>query len=137
MARVRLTVGFFSAVFLLAVTTGCPEAGAPTARVTGKVTVGGQPIPDNASAALISFRPVGSNQSPGVSAEIKDGAYDVPNAPTGNVMVEFNILVPTGESKSFDGVARPEAVQKNLVPADKAAGISKQIDGDTTLDFDL
>jgi hypothetical protein len=46
--------------------------------------------------------------------------------------------VTIGGQKSFDGVARPQPVIKNLVPDDKQIGIATQIDGDKSdLNFDL
>jgi hypothetical protein len=140
MMRIRSITGLASALFLLlVVTVGCPDGtgNKPTARLQGKVTLGGKEIPADA-AARINFMPTGVDQARGTSADIKDGTYEVADAPTGKVLVSFEIRQPTGEVKSFDGVARPEPVMRNLVPESKASGMEVEIGGDKPdLNFDL
>jgi hypothetical protein len=97
MARIRSKVGLLSGLaLLLAMTAGCPDgSGKETAHLQGTVTIGGQPIPADATGG-ISFVPLEVSQANSDYSAIKDGKYDVPGAPVGKVRVEFSIQQPTG-----------------------------------------
>jgi hypothetical protein len=138
MVRTAINTGWAMACTVaLAFSIGCDSTPTvPTVRLQGKVTIGGQPIPDNADAR-ITFRPTTAGQANGMEASIKNGMYDVPSAPKGKVQVTFFIQQPTGRVESFDGVARPEPVMKDLVPQGK--GMTEvTVEGDKSdLNFDL
>jgi hypothetical protein len=116
---------------------GCPESqtGPPTAHLQGTVTLGGNPIPADAMAS-IRFDPVGPVDSRPSSAGIQGGKYDVPDAPTGKVMVSFSISQPTGRKSGTEG--RQEEELKSLVPESVKNGKEIDVTGDNlSLNFDL
>lgn len=114
--------------------------------VTGKVTYNGQPVEKGA----ISFRPSGPGQSFG--ANIKDGAYEAPQAKPGSWMAlivgvrEIDHSLSSGdaakkaaENKTPDHLAGHVSQAADYIAPD-AEGNSKQVEitaGSQTLDFDL
>lgn len=67
------TLGARKSLFILSLLSlacyGCGGSGAKLGKVTGKVTLGGQPLPD----ALVTFSPEGGSPSAGLTSA--DGSY--------------------------------------------------------------
>ncbi len=121
---------------LVSVTAGCGgEAGPPTAHLQGTVTLGGKPIPTDATA-YIYFNPVDSKQGKAATATIVNGKYDSPNTPVGAVKVVFNITQPKGPEYEERGTKVRSMV--SITPPSAASGIELQVDGDKSdVNFDL
>ena len=112
---------------VLCLISGCGKSFAPTAHLAGAVTIGGAPLPSEADAAL-AFRPPGSAKA--VSVPIKNGRYDSPNTPVGSVSVQFYISRRVGPVKKNDRGGPDYQDIENLVPSDKATGVSITVSGD-------
>lgn len=118
----------------LAGCSGGDASGKPTAHLSGRVTIEGEPVPGDARGT-VDFHPATGGMAQPTSAVIEGGKYDCPNVPIGDVLVYFNINRPTGRMISEDGgTLFPEREQ--LVPEDKQ-GMQIQVAGDETRDFDL
>ncbi|WP_146446715.1 hypothetical protein [Botrimarina colliarenosi] len=116
---------------------GCGFGSSNTARVTGTVTIGGKPIPDDASA-LITISPASGGEVKPATAPINSGKYEAPNAPTGPVNVTFQITRPVGPKQFSERTGQEYQKQKDLVPSQRSTGIAATITGENpTLDFDL
>jgi hypothetical protein len=141
MNRSRMIRGFLGSVALLSLVifVGCGgDSAGSTTRVSGTVMLNGGPIPPGAQAS-ISFVPINENRGVVASAEIKDGKFEVPDAPVGPVRVEFSISQMTGESRpADDGRTGGEVVVKNLLPESVRNGIEKSVSADQPeMSFDL
>ncbi|MEX2316139.1 MAG: hypothetical protein WD669_03240 [Pirellulales bacterium] len=137
MPRTLQSLGVVAIV--LGTIAGCPTIGSnrSTANIGGGVTIGGQPIPENAQAS-ITFGPTDVGQARSSSSPITNGKYSATDVPKGKVLVTFNIMQPTGEEKAFAPGARPQMEMRSLVPQAKANGVEVQIDGNQTdLNFNL
>jgi hypothetical protein len=121
---------------LVSVTAGCGgEDGPPTAHLQGTVTLGGKPIPADATA-YIFFNPLTKEQGKAATAAIVNGKYDCPSAPVGSVKVMFNITQPKGPEYEERGVKVRSMV--TITPPSAASGIDLQVDGDKSdANFDL
>jgi hypothetical protein len=140
MARNRFAFGAWGVLAAaLVISAGCNGGSTkPTVRLAGTVKIKGQPIPTDAEMPTIMFTPTRSGMSGPVSADIKDGRYEVTNAPKGSVLVTFVIQSPTGREVAFAPGARPQMTYNNLVPEDKRNGVTIEVTGDnTSQDFDL
>ena len=123
---------------LLTHLAGCDKASrsANTARLKGKITLDGQPIPAD-SRASITFKPTRSGQAKTTFASIIDGSYDSSETPKGLVKVYISIQQPTGRMISEAG-GRPYAEMRSLVPANYTGGFDMDIDADNlNKDFTL
>lgn len=121
---------------VLLVSSGCGSGGS-TAHLSGNVTLGGQPIPADATAAM-SFTAIGDNTAEAVNVPIENGAYDSPNTPRGEVLVKFYITQPVGPMKKSERTGKEYRESKDLVPAEHAAGMQITVDGDDqNKDFSL
>lgn len=124
------------AAIALAGAGGCGESGPETAHLRGTITLGGQPLPADATGQVM-FLPTTKDQAKASSAVIEGGAYDAPAAPVGKVTVMFSITQPTGPEYTTD---RGNKVRdsKNIVPDRHSAGIPLEVQGDNeTQNFDL
>ncbi len=121
---------------LVSVTAGCGgEAGPPTAHLQGTVTLGGKPIPTDATAHIF-FNPVDRKDGTTATVSIVNGQYDSPKTPVGAVKVTFNIAQPSGPERVERGTTIRSMV--NLTPPQYASGIDFQVDGDKSdANFDL
>ncbi|MEX2318023.1 MAG: hypothetical protein WD669_12775 [Pirellulales bacterium] len=139
MAHIGRRIVIASVTCVLVVTgAGCPDGGSglPTAHLQGTVTIGGNPIPSDA-AARISFDPTALGQSRSTSSIIKDGRFEVRDAPIGKVQVTFGIDQKTGKMVGPPG-GRPEEGFRSLVPESKKNGVVIDVTGDdSNLKFDL
>jgi hypothetical protein len=121
-------------VFLLLV-SGCGKGSGPTAHLAGAVTINGKPVPGDSEASL-SFEPIGGGES--VSAPINKGRYDSPTTPEGSILVRFYISRNIGPVKVSERTGEKYQDIANLVPPERAGGISIQVNGDNlNQDFDL
>jgi hypothetical protein len=80
---------------LCALLTGCQEAGPDRAPISGRVTVGGQPL----AAGRILFEPIAPTEGPVTSAVVVDGAYRLPEEEgpiVGKHHVELEAELPLG-----------------------------------------
>lgn len=141
MMRIQLRIGLFCAlVSALAFSTGCPTTGPtePTAHVQGAVTIGGKPVPSDATGRII-LEPTAVGQAGATAGVIKDGRYDIPNAPVGKVRVRFIIQQQTGKMiNDTEGGRGPTEESASLVPEAKEDGHDIDIKGDNPdLNFDL
>ena len=116
---------------------GCGQQGSkPTARLSGTVTINGQPIPADAEATIM-FRPAASGMAKTAGVRIANGKYDSPQTPVGEVNVLFSIQQPTGNMIS-DAGGPPFPELRSIVPEGTAAGIKLTVSGDNLdQDFDL
>jgi len=122
----------FAAVAVFA--TGCGGGGGG-AHLAGTVTINGETIPAEAKAGL-SFEPTAEGEA--VSTSIVDGRYDVTGVPLGRVNVKFYASRPVGPVRVSERTGKEYQETQNLVPPDRAAGVTIQVDGDNLQqDFDL
>jgi hypothetical protein len=122
-------------IAILVVVAGCSGGSGPTAHLAGAVTINGTSVPSDAEAA-VSFEPQVGGQS--VSAPITDGRYDSPNTPQGTVVVKFYISRRVGPIKTSERTGEKYQDTANLVPPDRAAGMSLEVSEDNLKqDFDL
>jgi hypothetical protein len=135
--RNRLSIVVILALPLCTMLPGCGGGGGNTAHLQGTVTVGGQPIPADASAT-VTFDPTQTGpDKKSVSVPIVNGKYDSPETPTGSVKAVFTIQVPDGAPFTTDRGTQGQNY-KNIVPQDKQAGVSLEVSGDNdSQNFDL
>lgn len=116
---------------------GCDGQSGATTTLSGQVTIGGQPIPSDATAS-VSFRPIGGQKAQPVSALIANGGYRCDAVPLGPVVAEFDIRQPVGPMKTSARTGAQYQEEKSLVPANHAAGIEFEVKaGDESRDFEL
>ena len=87
----RFGMRLFVAVFVStsSMLTGCDTGRrSDTAHVQGTVTIGGEPLPDDAQAN-ITFVPATKGRSAG--AAVTNGKYDCPDAPLGKVKAYISV----------------------------------------------
>jgi len=135
--RTRSLTGWAGALAVaLLVSLGClGGSDKETAHLQGTVTLGGQPIPADADARIV-VRPTQLDQVSASAAVIRDGRYDLPDAPLGEVEVSFTIQRPTGRRVDPGDGGRPVPEYEFLVPQDERQVI--QVDGDKLdLNFEL
>ncbi len=138
MTNCRRSLGWWIAIAIVVfVCTGCSEkqAGPPTAHLQGTVTINGKPIPADAAGTII-FDPVVVGDARPASSPIKDGRYEVEQAPLGKVRAIIHITQELGPVPG--GGDRQMVESKSLVPENLKDGQEIQVDGDNAhLDFDL
>lgn len=122
-------------ILLFAAGCGQGDAGPPTAHLTGRVTIDGAELPDDADGTII-FRPRGGGQAQPASAPIVGGKYDAAEVPIGEIRVTFNIGRETGRMISEDG-GSPFKERADLVPTGSRIGIDVTVSEDGELDFNL
>jgi hypothetical protein len=118
-------------------TVGCDAGGSgkPTAHLSGKVTIDGQPVP-NDTRATITFRATGPGQANHTSALITNSEYDCPNVPAGDVEVYIQIVQETGRMASEGGRSWPET--RNLIAEKYNDAIPLKVtDDNSNQDFEL
>lgn len=130
-----------AALFVMCVVVGCGggAGNTNTAHLSGSISVGGKPLPEDAEG-YIQFMPDAGGQAAPTSVTIEDGAYDAPNVPKGSVTAIFNITRLTGRMVREDNApgATPYPERENLVPAKHQAGFKIQVEGDNDAhNFDL
>jgi hypothetical protein len=123
------------ALMLIVAATGCGGAKTPRlGRVTGKVTLGGQPLPD----ALVTFSPETGTQSAGKTGP--DGTYTlvygrgINGAVLGEHTVTISTYVPEMEDPPSPAVA--EKVPLKYREGDSLPKVTVK-SGSNTLDFSL
>lgn len=128
-------------VLVAASIAGCgPSARSlPAARLAGKITVNGKPLPADAEGA-ITFMSAARNQAAPTQVRLSGGSYTANDVPIGQVTVLFNITRLTGrmvrEKDAPRGALFPE--REVLVPAACREGIPLEVKGDNLhQDFDL
>ncbi|MGA2254718.1 MAG: hypothetical protein ABSG53_08665 [Thermoguttaceae bacterium] len=124
--------------FLLMAGCGSPHRSEPVARLEGKVTINGQPLPEDAVGSVI-FRPRVKGQAPATEAKIHAGRYQTDKAPLGDITVFFHISRATGKIiKETPNDEHPHPDLQDLVPDKSQSGVSANVTGDNPqLDFDL
>jgi hypothetical protein len=116
--------------------TGCGGASGEVSRLTGAVTLNGEPLPADAIAS-VSFRPADVARGRPASAQIVDGRYRCDKAPRGKVIADVNIALPTGRTRpSGRGQEEPE-LKTVVLAADQADGIELDVTGDASVDLEL
>jgi hypothetical protein len=117
-------------------TIGCGGGSGSGAHLQGTVTIGGKPLPADATGNVF-FAPATPGKEKAVSADIVNGKYDCPHAPVGAVKVTFNIVQPTGPEYTTDRGVKTRDM-KNLLPPSASAGVDLQVSGDNAeQNFDL
>lgn len=125
----------FIVLVLLYSMSGCRESSVPTVHLAGAVTINGDPVPNDAQAAL-SFEPRGGGES--VSVPITNGRYDSPRTPQGSLSVKFYISQHVGPIKISERTGEKYQEVANLVPPEHAAGTVIKVSGDNlNQDFEL
>jgi hypothetical protein len=116
---------------------GCGGGGGDTAHLQGAVTIGGQPIPAEATGS-ITFDPAQAGPAAKtVTVTIEGGRYDSPETPLGSVRAVFNVQAPDGPEYTTDRGVKARNI-KNIVPEKSQAGVSIEVTGDNpNQDFDL
>lgn len=104
----------------------------PTATVTGKVTIQGQPVPKG----FITFSPAA--QGPVTGAPIEAGQYRCENVPAGKHKVTFQAQGDR-PTKLYDAVNKVEhEVPTDILPPQYRAGVDADIEaGQVVRDFAL
>jgi hypothetical protein len=123
-----------AACCLAAALAGCGPAGSPfpSAKVSGKVTLDGQPV----EKGTINFMPVGGGQARADSDEIAAGAYAIDEAPLGKVRAY--IMIPKKTGRMLPGTTSQVEEEINATPPKYLQGIEVEIAGDNDkLDFAL
>jgi hypothetical protein len=101
----RRFAGFALALLL------CAGCGPPTVRVSGNVTLDGQPVP----SGIIAFAPA-EGTAPPVTASIADGAYSATLQP-GKKLVQISAPVVAGTRKEYNAPDAPTVeVTRETVP---------------------
>jgi hypothetical protein len=128
-------------VLAAALIAGCGPAAPslPVARLAGKVTVNGRPLPADAEGA-ITFMSAARSQAPPIQVRLSGDSYTADAVPIGHVSVLFNITRLTGrmvhEKDAPRGTPFPE--REILVPANCREGIPIEVTGDNLhQNFDL
>ena len=139
MTKFSKSLGWLGALaVVVGVCAGCPAkegSGLPTAHLKGAVTLNGGPIPADADASIV-FYPAEVGDARAASAIIKDGKYDVADAPIGKGRAVISITQPTGEVVEEAG--RKSIQFKSLVPKPLWDGQEIHVDGDNVnLNFDI
>ena len=108
------------------------EADVPGRKNDGRCHVAGQAVPKG----QIQFIPQGGNQGTPVSAAIVEGRYQADNVPLGKVTVMFRATRPTGKMDA-KCTSTPEAGFVDLIPKKYRGGVTLEVTGDGTHDFQL
>lgn len=123
-------------VVVLSISTGC---GGPdtTSQLSGEVTLDGQPLPEDARAS-ITFRPARGTEGKPVNVEIVRSHYKCPSVPTGDIVAEISITIPTGETYYSDRTGQEvEKLENVQLAPEQEDGIELTVTGDETVNFDL
>jgi hypothetical protein len=91
----------------------------PGAHLAGTITIDGQPVEKGA----ITFMPTGSTRGKTAGAHIKDGLYDCPYVPLGEISVQINAVRATGRMVDVMGVQKEEMQDIILSKEDSAIKI--------------
>jgi hypothetical protein len=130
----RFGLGIWAVLTLAAL--GCGKSGPATSHLSGTITIGGQPLPADATGQVM-FIPVAKEQGKPVSVVIANGQYDSPETPEGPVKVNFVISQPDGPEYTTDRGAKARNT-KSIVPAGAMAGMDLEVSGDNSAqNFDL
>jgi hypothetical protein len=125
---------------LLLLSAGCGSArrSEPVARLEGKVTINGGPLPEDAVGSVV-FMPQAKGQAPAAQAKIVAGRYETGKAPLGDITAIFHISRPTGKIiKDSPDDEHPHPELQDLVPEELRAGVDLSVTGDNPhQDFDL
>ena len=134
LGRLAAAARLLPALLACGAALGCGSEGA---RVSGKVTFKGQPVP----AGKIYFTPDGSKGNTGATgyANIQGGSYDTSGAgghgaPTGPVIVAIEGNDPSAEGKKEKGDTSGEVTVKSLFPRYET---TMEVAGTMTKDFDV
>jgi hypothetical protein len=115
--------------------SGCTSAppAHPTAKLSGKVTIDKVPV----ATGNLQFVPQAGNAGKSAAGAIKDGVYDAPDVPIGNVKVMISATRETGEVDTSHDPPIKNVV--NIVPAKYQSGIGEiDVTGDNpNQDFEL
>jgi hypothetical protein len=127
--------GLLGVGLLFAVTAGCGLDAGKTVSLSGNVTIGGKPIPSDAQA-FITFATKSDGAERSVSVPIKEGRYESPRTPQGQVFVSFRIN-RTGPEKMSERTGELYRDIISLLPRNQT-GESVLVEEDNSdLDFDL
>lgn len=122
---------------IVAFASGCGSSSGGAASLEGSVTLGGKPIPPEATA-FITFSSTANRAMKPVSAKIADGKYQATQVPLGPAIVGFQINQPVGPAKISERTGKEFQEEKNLLPPKYAGGVPLIVEGDATgLDFNL
>jgi hypothetical protein len=133
--RIAIPSSAIAALLTLVCTAGC-GGGSDAAHLKGTVTVNGQPLPADA-IGTVTLQTTKPGQGKMASAPIKNGAYEVLDAPLGPLKVYITVQQPSGRTID-NGRGDPAQEYKNIISAKYASGIDIQVDGDNeALDFPL
>jgi hypothetical protein len=110
------------AVVILTACSGCGKKHQtfPTARLEGRVTLDGTPVP----AGLIIFRSKENPEALPTNGEITDGVYSAKGVPLGKVSVTINARKPTGKTYEERGLTVKEEIK---LTTPKAYGDGSQV----------
>jgi hypothetical protein len=134
--RTRYHVGLL-VLSLCTMLPGCGGGGGDTAHLQGTVTIGGQPIPADATAS-VTFDPAQAGpKAKTVTVKIEGGKYDSPETPKGSVRAVFSIQQPYGPEYTTDRGVKARDI-KSIVPEKSQAGVSIEVtDDNPAQNFDL
>jgi hypothetical protein len=103
------------------------SGGKPTAHLSGKVTIDGEPVPSDAWGT-ITFRATAPGQARDTGADISNGEYDCPDVPLGKVNAFIQVVQATGKMRSEGGRQWPET--RNLLAEKYNNEIPLEVTGD-------
>jgi hypothetical protein len=128
---------FVAIVFATTLCVGCDSSSGDVSRLSGQVTLDGQPLPQGTLGSVM-FQPAAGSGAKPASAEILNSRYDCPTAPNGKVTAQVSLSVPTGKTYTSDRTGQQVTETKlvELVP-EQARGIEINVAGDTTFDLEL
>ncbi len=128
--------GALAVVAVLALASGCGGGSADTAHLKGRITIDGQPIPDDAIGS-ITLQTTKPGQGKTVGAPLVEGRYELPEAPLGPLRVIIIVQQPTGRTID-NGRGTPAPEYQNIISDEYSSGIGVEVVGDKDdQDFDL
>ena len=128
MAFSKAQIGLCCAAFCI-VLLGCGDSGPPRYHLTGKVTLGGRPVP----AGVIFFDPDASKGNDGQAAfaHIKDGKYDTKQNGAPVIGGPHNVRI-----HAFDGKPGNELPMGSMI-APEYSTLTELPKAEGTVDFDI
>ena len=132
--------GLVALAFAVAVVPGCGRSGPEMARVSGKVTYQGKPVPKG----TITFLPVAPTGRTATGAISADGSYTLQTEEPadGAQLGEYRVTIYSHDEPVLDYTPPQPVKPKLLVPASfedpETSGLKKTVvRGSNVIDFDL
>jgi hypothetical protein len=116
---------------------GCGKPSDAVARLSGEVTLDGQPLPGD-SLGSVSFQSIDIGKARATSAQIINGRYDCPNVPRREVLAHIRLSIPTGRTYRDERTGKDVSELENVVlTAEQEDGIELNVTGNDIVNFEL